>query len=152
MFIFIFVFIMVIAFLVWLLVFRNNVIDYQERIKEAKSRVRVEKSTMGRTSRAIQEEKPHQDSMFGGLYGVRINTTGYLQGDMGKASIYNKKTDTVTALSQSVEKSQSELNKLISNYNRYISMFPNVIMAVILKCKREEYIGEDNLKKSIELD
>ncbi|MBQ7294085.1 MAG: hypothetical protein IJW79_10150 [Clostridia bacterium] len=150
------VFAVVIAFLIWLLVFRNKVIDYQERIKEAKSRVRVEKSTMGRTSRAIHVGQTFGEPFGGytttGIYGARVNNVGFVQGDMGKASIYNKSTDTVTSLSQSVERAQYDLNKLISNYNRYISVFPNVIMAAILKCKKEEYLDEGNMKKSTALD
>lgn len=142
----------VIAFFIWLVVFRNNVIEYQEKIKEAKSRVRVEKSTMGRTSRAVQEERSAPFSVKSGVFGANVNTVGFLQGDMGKASIYGKKTDTLTSLSQSVERSQYDLNKLILDYNRYIRKFPNMIVAALLRCKKEEYIDEGNLKKGLELD
>ena len=158
MFIFIIICVLVvgIAFLVWLLTFRNNVIEYQEKIKQAKSIVRVEKSTMSRTSIAMQEEKKEPDRfvspMAGGIYVPMRNTVGFMQGDMGKASIYGKKTDTVKSLAQSIERAQYSLNELISEYNRYISVFPNIIVASILKCKKEEYIGEDNLNASTRID
>ena len=140
-----------IAFLFWMLVFRNNVIEYQEKIKQAKSRVRVEKSTMTRTGRAIQEE---HSSVGQSVYSTapRVNNVGFMHGDMGKASIYSSKTSKVMALSQSHEDAQYRLNEIISAYNRYIRKFPNFIMAAILKCKSEEYIGEEDLQKSTKLD
>ena len=133
-----------ISFLVALLKFRNKVLDMKEKIKKSKSHVRVAQNkyvkSLQNTSAALNKNET------GGVGG------GLMYGDMGSASKYDTNASLVSDLADSYEKAQIMLNELISQYNSFISKFPNLILAAVLRYKREDYIDEKNLDMSTSIN
>ena len=136
----------VILFLVVLIKFRNKVFDYKEKIKQAKSRVRVEANTY---SRQMKNSVNMQREASG--LGMNSMKTGIFYGNLGAAYMYKTGTSMINDLANSYEKAQYALNELISEYNRFVGKFPNLILAAILKYKKEAYIDEMHLDVSTEL-
>ena len=137
-----------IFFLVVLIKFRNKAVDYQERIKNAKSRVRVEANSYTKQMKNSVNVQKQTGAMGSGGMG---NGGGFLYGNMANAQMYGMGTSLVQDLGSSYEKAQYALNELISEYNRFIGKFPNLILAAILRYKKEEYIDESHLEASTKI-
>ena len=127
-----------------LIAFKNIVTGFQERIKKAKSDVRLAQNKYVKALRNTEGALA-----AGAEIGVQ---TGVLMGDVGAASKYDTNTELVCSLANAYERAQNTLNETISNYNKYISIFPNLIYAKILRYKREAYIDEQNLDKTMMLN
>ena len=138
-----------IIFFIILIKFRNRVMEYQENIKKAKSRVRVEQNTYSKQVRNTQRNQQHITAYGAGAIGSM--GAGYLAGNLGASQAYKTGTSMMGDLAKSYEQAQYALNDLISEYNMFISAFPNLILAAILRCKKEAYIDEPGLEHSTEL-
>lgn len=135
----------VIIFAVVLIKFRNRVFEYQEKIKQAKSRVRVKQNSYLKQMNNAVSMQHKSGSAMGN------STGGMFYGNIGSAQAYQIGVDLVNCLATSYEKAQYDLNDLVSEYNRYIGKFPNLILTMILKYEKEEYIDEVNLTDSTKI-
>lgn len=127
-----------------LIAFKNKGTAYQEKIKKAKSDVRLAQNKYVKALRNTE-----------GALGVgaeNVAQTGMVMGDIGSASKYDTNTELVCSLANAYERAQNILNDIISQYNNYISIFPNLIYAKVLRYKREAYIDEQNLDKTMMLN
>ena len=137
----------IVALAIWLgvalLKFRNNALVYKEKIKKAKSHVRVAQNKYVKSLKNTAGALELNTNTDGGV--------GLWSGDMGAAAKYGTNTELVRSLAESYEQAQNLLNELISQYNFFISKFPNLIFAAILRYKKENYIDEENLDMSTSL-
>ena len=137
--------------------FRGKSIYYQERIKKLKSEIRIVKAkyvqaikqintkqgkTVDNTTKLKDVLKPNYNIGFGGTAG------GYsLDGN----ELHKTDIRLIDQLSSSLLSTQNSLNEAINEYNVYINKFFYVPFAKMLKLKKQDYIEEDNLDRSMEV-
>lgn len=138
------VIVLAVLFGVGLLGFRNQAVTYQEKIKHAKSQVRLAQNK-------YFKQMQNTEAALGDKNG-QSKDVGVAYGDMGSASKYSTNTSMITTLANAYESAQNSLNDIVSQYNNFITGFPNVVYARILKYERELYIDEDNLDKTMTLE
>ena len=133
------------VFAAYLLSYRNKALDFQERIRMAKSTVRVAKSKyvkVMRNSAATDSTVNNASQCAAGL------TNG---GSGGIGGTFVTSVDMVNRLADEYQAAQLRLNFLVKEWNTFIGKFPNVIFSTVLRLKKEEYIDESKLEKSTEL-
>ena len=133
--------ILLIVFIVKMFKFKGKGVEYQEKIKRAKSRVRIEQNRYLKTMKNTVENQ-NKVSPQGESNG---NTEIFINGSSGSAQKYDTGSNTISELAMAYKVAQDELNKVIMEYNIFISKFPNFIFASIFKYSKEVYIDEANL-------
>ena len=131
------------VFGITLLSYRNKALGYQEEIRAAKSKVRVAKSKYIK----VMENSTRTNQAAGSVGGGGLVNGG--SGGMGGTFVTS--AEMVERLATEYENAQLHLNKLISNWNKFIGRFPSLIYAAILRLKKENYIDEENLDMSTAL-
>ena len=147
-FIFILIVLLVAAgfFVSSLIKFRNKGVQYQESLSVAKSTVRI---TKAKYLQVMDKGK----NMHHSAADATAKTMGRATVIMGGGEpIYGISLAEVEHLASEYQKAQSKLNAIVSEWNRFISVFPNAVYAAILKYKKEVYIDSENLDRSTVLD
>ena len=132
--------ILLIVFIVKMFKFKGKVVEYQEKIKRAKSRVRIEQNRYLKTMKNTVENQNKVSPQ-----GESNGSTEIFIGSSGSAQKYDTGSKTISELAMAYKVAQDELNKVIMEYNIFISKIPNFIFASILKYSKEAYIDEANL-------
>ena len=130
-------------FLICLIRFRNRVIQKKEKISKSKRIVEIakqkydevlnkvlaaQKESLEKQKDAYSEPKTRNEKgLFGGMFGSLDSSLGQL-------------SRLISKLADDYEKAMQEHNKLVEDYNIYISTFPKSILRVILRYKKADYI------------
>ena len=131
--------ILLISLLIFLLVKRNVLIVYRLKVDEAKSDVRIAKHKYLTSLKKLQSQEENRKG--------KNNTYGFtVKGE------YEVTANYVAELAENLETAQLILTNIIREYNELISTFPMNILAKIFKFKKEKFVDQDRLEKSIELN
>ena len=127
-----------IAIAALLLSYRNKVMIYKEEIRKAKSRLSSRESSY---SRQMRDSQYNQHGVVGDRTRFNGMGVGSFSDGFGAAHMYSTGVSMLGKLNESSLTAKDELNELISEYNYYISKFPNLILSAILKYKKEDYVN-----------
>ena len=139
-------FILIIYLIVKFIKFRGTIVTFQEEIKRAKSRVRIEQN---RYLKTLKNTVTNQENVS--QNGDANNARVFINGVSGSAQKYATGTGMISELAFAYRNAQDELNSVIKEYNVFIGKFPNFIYAAIFKYSKEEYIDEENLDSTTTL-
>lgn len=130
-------------FLICLIRFRNRVIQKKEKISKSKRIVDIskqkydevlnkvlaaQKESLEKQKDAYSEPKTrNENGLFGGMLGSLDSSLGQL-------------SRLISKLADDYETAMQEHNKLVEDYNIYISTFPKCILRAILRYKKADYI------------
>ncbi len=135
--------------------FRNTVIQKIEAIKLAKSKVRISKAKYLQVLRKIGTTQNESNISQGSAY-FSANAAGktgeFIGGAIGQIdSNFEATSDLVVTLADEYQTVQDALNRLVNQYNVYISSFPRVIFTKMFHYTKEEYIDNEKLSESTKL-
>lgn len=150
-----FLFTLAIIFASRLIIFKNKVVNKKENIDKAKSSIRIIKAKYLQVLRKVGTTQKEVTEAQGNAYGIaNLNGAGaFIGGAIGEIdSNFEAAGELVISLAKEYESAQQKLNTLVNEYNVYITLFPQSILAKIFKCKKEEYIDSDNLDLSTRLN
>jgi hypothetical protein len=139
--------ILLIVFVVKMFKFRSKALEYQEELKRAKSKVRIEQNRYLKTLKNTVENQNNvssKDERDG-------NNNIFINSSSGSAQKYDTGSNMISELSLAYKCAQDELNRVIKEYNTLLIKFPNFIYASIFKFSKENYIDEDNLDSTTTL-
>ena len=145
--------ILVIAFLVYLIKFRNSCVYQLERIESQKSNIRILKAKYLNVLSKTLDTNNSVNKSLGAAYGV-ANASGagrFIGGARGEIDNFEDSTNIVYKLANEFHQAQNALNNSVNTYNNYISKFPSNLLAKMLKFTKEEYIDSENLELSMSL-
>lgn len=138
----------------YLIHFRNSIVKKKENIDKAKSKVRISKAKYLQVLRKVGTTQRESNDAHGSAYRT-ANTNGggrFIGGAIGSIeSGFSDAEDLVLSLANEYQSAQQYLNKLVNEYNLYISAFPRVIFAKMFGCKKQEYVDSGNLEASTRL-
>lgn len=134
--------------------FRNKVVSKKEYIERSKSQVRILKAKYLQVLRKIGASQRESNASQGNAY-ANANKGGkgvFIGGAIGSiGSNFEEVGELVVSLANELQVAQQNLNDLVREYNQYITAFPRVILALLLRYKREDYVDSDNLAASTKL-
>ena len=126
--------------------FKGKAVGYQERLKKAKSLVRIEQN---RYLKTVKNAAANQNDVAN--HGESCGSVGYMNGDIGSAYKYGTGSNMISTLASAYRNAQEQLNEVIMDYNVFIGKFPNKIFAAMCGLSKEEYIDEENLDSTTTL-
>lgn len=142
----------ILAFLITFLKYKNKVMILKDRIDQSKSKVRVLKAKYLQVLKKVEnmqknslnsQSEAYKNAVVEGV-GVAVGgAVGKIDDSLQSSSII------IEQLANDYAEAQNELNRFINLYNKEILVFPKSIYASILGYKREQYIDEENIDKSM---
>ena len=149
---FVFLIILFIVLLITFLKYRNKVLLLKDRINQTKSRVRVAKAKYLQVLKKVEVfQKNSLNSQSEAYKNAIVEGVGVaVGGAVGKIDdSLQSSSEIIEQLANNYAEAQNELNRIINLYNKEILVFPKTIYAAILGYKREQYIDEENIDKSM---
>lgn len=146
--------VLLLAFLVCLIKFSNNVKYQKEQIKNSKSDVRIAKAKYLQVLRkVIQTQDDATDSQGRAYRKANGSNIGFINGAIGGIdSNFYESSELVADLADQLQDCQRTLNRNINLYNTYISTFPCSFLNLFLRYKKEEYVDSENLEESTKIN
>ena len=143
-----------IAFSIALMIYYNHITRMKEKIKTQKSKIRILKAKYLQVLRKVGTTQATSNASHGNAYAsANRNGAGVLIGGaIGSiTSNFEEASDLVVQLAEEYADAQQELNRLVEAYNAMIAVFPKIILAKILRLKKEEYVDAENIEESTKL-
>mgnify|MGYP002852590270 CR=1 FL=1 len=116
---------------------------------ESELMVRLMEARKGMTAKETQEVMNNQTEVFEKLFAVAENYP-----DLYSNELYQNLQKQITEENDHVAAAKRIYNSNISSYNQYIVIFPNSIVAKILRKDEKDFLKEEQLeeKKNVVLD